>query len=442
MNFRLIILFGFHVFIGMLCSFFPGLAFYYGTAILLFGIADIIIQQNKDNEAAYWAGYFMGVECFLRMTGSFLSWESGKYGVILLLLVGLFAERLKRPVPVVFVLYGLLLLPSLAVIDFPNFESARQDISFDLSGPASLVTSAFYFYKRKISGETFFGIVRWILYPMIVTILYLIIVTPNLSELEYGTGSNFRASGGFGPNQVSTTLGLGIFLSGICIYYKQKITGSIIADVGLLLLFLIRGLVTFSRGGMVGGVVALGVVMFFGLLLGGRVKSQWKTILYGVFSCILLFFGWNYVNDVSENRLEYRYTGVNYLTGKQKDITSGRLILVQNEVQLFLDNPVFGVGPGMVKSLSFKGNVHANTHSEFTRLIAEHGIFGVLALLIMILSPIYFIQKLDAHFRPMLFGLLVLVLFTMFHSAMRLASPGLLYGLCLFTPLQGAEKNR
>ena len=37
---------------------------------------------------------------------------------------------------------------------------------------------------------------------------YLFLYTPSIKSVLSGTGSNFATSGGFGPNQVSTILGL------------------------------------------------------------------------------------------------------------------------------------------------------------------------------------------------------------------------------------------
>jgi len=48
--------------------------------------------------------------------------------------------------------------------------------------------------------------------PIVTTMVYLTLYTPNLREVLTGTSSNFKTSGGFGPNQVSTILGLGMFI--------------------------------------------------------------------------------------------------------------------------------------------------------------------------------------------------------------------------------------
>ena len=48
--------------------------------------------------------------------------------------------------------------------------------------------------------------------PIISLVVYLILYNPSIKETVTGTGSNFATSGGFGPNQVATILGAGIFI--------------------------------------------------------------------------------------------------------------------------------------------------------------------------------------------------------------------------------------
>ena len=49
-----------------------------------------------------------------------------------------------------------------------------------------------------------------LLLPLISMAVYLVLYSPNLQDVVTGTESNFMTSGGFGPNQVATVLGLGV----------------------------------------------------------------------------------------------------------------------------------------------------------------------------------------------------------------------------------------
>ncbi len=425
----------FHIILGFAIAQNRESSFYFGLVIISFAIIQILYTRNANDEACYWAAYVVGLEILLRMTGGSLVWEAGKYAVIFILIIGQVVEGLRKPYPVAILIYGFLLLPSLAVTDFPDFLHFRRDVSFNLSGPLTLIISAIYFYRRPYSSISFFRIMKTMVWPMISVVTYLFLVTPELTEIEYGTQSNFQASAGFGPNQISIMMGLGILLIGASLYYRKSITGFIAGDILLLLIFIIRGLVTFSRGGMIGGVVALTLLVVLNVLFGRKIWSVSKTFIYSLAGLIIFLLTWNYVNDVSENRLQYRYQGINYRTGVQKDITSGRLLILGHELELFRQNPILGIGPGMVREVAIKGKGIANTHSEYSRTLAEHGIFGVGALLILLLFPLRYILNHNREMYPILFSILFIVFFTMFHSAMRLAMPGFLYGLVFISAL-------
>jgi hypothetical protein len=77
----------------------------------------------------------------------------------------------------------------------------------------------------------------------------LIFYTPNIRDIITGTASNYETSGGFGPNQVATFLGLGmfIFFSNYFGVSFQDLTTNLVIAANITY----RGMVTFSRGGMI-----------------------------------------------------------------------------------------------------------------------------------------------------------------------------------------------
>lgn len=421
--------------LGVIIANNPGLSFYFGLGVLVLAMGHVLLTQNRNNQAAMWAGYVVGLEILFRMTSGYLIWETGKYFVILILLTGLAVEVQRKPLPYPIAYYGLLLMPSFAVISYPDFFEFRSSVSFNLSGPLTLVVATFYFYKRTMPLEELFSILRFVVLPLISILVYLVLVTPELSEIEYGTQSNFQASAGFGPNQVSTVMGLGIFITGLLLYHNRRVTGWLWTDLVLLLLLTIRGLATFSRGGMVGGVTALALLIFLAVILL-RQRIIWpRAIAYSLSFFLVILWVWNYVNEVSEQRLQYRYQGIDYRTGKPRDITSNRIVILEHELALFKNNPVFGIGPGMTRQVALRDKFIANTHSEYTRTLAEHGLFGLIAVLILIIYPVkYVLRDQPKAIRHVMLAVIFLVFFTLFHSAMRLAMPGFLYGLCFMLP--------
>jgi O-antigen ligase len=69
------------------------------------------------------------------------------------------------------------------------------------------------------------------------------------------------------------------------------------------------------------------------------------------------------------------------------------------------------------------------SHNEVSRMIAEHGLFGILALLILLLVPLALILKRKRNL--FLVPFIAFWFLTINHSAMRVALPGFLYSLGL-----------
>ncbi len=78
-------------------------------------------------------------------------------------------------------------------------------------------------------------------------------------------------------------------------------------------------------------------------------------------------------------------------------------------------------------------------HTEFTRLIAEHGLFGVMALLILFLMFIKNFKNTEVMWaRGLILALMVWSLAEMTHSAMRLAAISFIYALA-FAQIEQTE---
>ena len=74
----------------------------------------------------------------------------------------------------------------------------------------------------KIKWKQLLNIIDMLAYPLIATLVYMFAYTPSIKDVVTNTESNFETSGGFGPNQVSTILGLGIFLFFVKIILNSK----------------------------------------------------------------------------------------------------------------------------------------------------------------------------------------------------------------------------
>src|SRR5690606_28387936 len=110
---------------------------------------------------------------------------------------------------------------------------------------------ALFCYDKKVTHEQLSTILLFILLPIIVHTTYLFLYIPSMETVLSGTGSNFATSGGFGPNQVSTALGIGMLVLTLRLFTKSP--GLLLKIINIVLLSLVsyRAIVTFSRGGVI-----------------------------------------------------------------------------------------------------------------------------------------------------------------------------------------------
>ena len=103
-----------------------------------------------------------------------------------------------------------------------------------------------------------------------------------------------------------------------------------------------------------------------------------------------------------------------------------------SDLELFKQNVVLGVGPGLsgTNRVGLKG---VSAHTEYTRLLSEHGSMGLLALVILsgVILSSFFRRGQTSYQRLLKMALFGLGMATLFHSAMRLSSPALYLGLGL-----------
>lgn len=84
-------------------------------------------------------------------------------------------------------------------------------------------------------------------------------------------------------------------------------------------------------------------------------------------------------------------------------------------------------------------------HNEFSRVLAEHGMFGVTALLIMVIMPIKrFFANRKILERIIIIAFIGFCFVFMTHSATRIAAPCFLYGFAFmrFVPALAVRNRR
>lgn len=406
------------------------LAQYILFGVLFFFLIYVFQKRNRNNEALMAAAYIAGAEVFFRMNGGMVFYETGKYSVILFLFIGLFFKGASsKTVP--YWIYLLVLVPGIIVASQTLDYNVvfRKAIAFNLSGPVCLGVSALYCYYKKVSGVQFNYILLMLLLPLVSNMFFLFLATPSVGEaLSTGTNSNYATSGGYGPNQISTVMGLGAFLACTRIFIiKNRIINFI--DFVLFALMSYRAIITFSRGGVL---TALVCIVCFLLLLYYKRSPQQRNLLMRK---IMLFVGvigfvWMTTSILTQNLIVYRYTNRDAAGRLETDITTGRAELIETELEGFYNNPVIGVGVGKAKEFRMEETgVETASHNEISRLLSEHGMLGVLAVLILIFVPLLFWVKFKNNYYFLAF--VAFWFLTINHSAMRIALPAFIYGLAL-----------
>ena len=202
-----------HIAIAMAIFVVPFLSKIYALLIPVMGFFYIFSTKNKNNEVLLVAAYMVGVEVFLRMTGGNFNNEYVKVNVIFFMLLGMTYSGFSIS-SFIYSFFLILLIPGILMTLLSDDLSTdiKKVLVFNLSGPVCLGIAAIYTLKRNINFPDLQNIALAMGLPVITTTAYLFIYNPSVQDVVTGTQSNFETSGGFGPNQVSTILGLGMFV--------------------------------------------------------------------------------------------------------------------------------------------------------------------------------------------------------------------------------------
>jgi O-antigen ligase len=182
-------------------------------------------------------------------------------------------------------------------------------------------------------------------------------------------------------------------------------------------------LLTFSRTGLYSAGIAIAAALPF--FLRSR-RFRWQAL--AAFAALLLLgiaVVFPKLNDFTQGRLKDRFADSR---------TSGRDQLVLDDLKLWKEHPVLGVGPGVGKWLREKSGTAA--HTEYSRLLSEHGAFGLCALAILFLLIVRQIrQATSLSHRAAIVSVLVWGLLFMASDDMRLVAAALALSFGSLQPL-------
>lgn len=364
--------------------------------------------------------YIAGADVLWRMTGAPIPYELAKYAIALVFFIAVIRmgrRAVWRPLPL---LYFAVLLPSAVLVSADQDLSARavlMRLSFNLSGPLCLCLSVWFLSQQRFRSEDVLRICLSFVGPIIAIAVVTLIATRTATDLIFTNESNTITSGGFGPNQVSIVLGLGALVA--LLSSVNSSVGTVIRAMCalLVLLFAAQSAMTFSRGGLYSATLAFAAGVPF--LLAHR---RARRVLIPLGAVIVTAAAWvilPQLEQLTDGKLSERFYQVQ---------ATNRGDLIANDLKVWFDHPALGVGPGRVKD--FRNENSGSGHTEYTRLLAEHGVFGAVALGALILMSLrVLLSKGDPMSRGYRVIFITWALVSMLHAAMRIAAFGFVFGL-------------
>jgi hypothetical protein len=426
-NLRVILFLSLHAPLALAMNVSPWFSTIHGALALLYGLRAALL--GRTSQVIYAAVYIAAAEVLWRMSRAHLLWEYAKYAIVLILFVALIAEwgrregamRLRSAWPAL-LLVALVPAAVIVILQFGPAE-ALDPISFNLSGYLALAALGFYLWARPIDREKTVRLLLAGMAPVVsITFLAVYFTLTDLDSLIFLGDANWITSGNYGPNQVSTMMGFGALAGVMLLILIPRALGARAFILLMSLAMLGQGVLTFSRGGIYS--FALGLAVFgFHVMQTPRARRRF-VLLFILFGGLFLAGIYPFLDDFTGGSLSQRFADTN---------TTGRLEAALVDLQAFSENPVVGIGVG--QSAAYHKHYlgyYVATHTEFTRLLAEHGLFGLVAtgILIVMLARGY-LRNQSGVSRGMSAALAVWAASVMLHVAMRLAVIPLALGLSL-----------
>lgn len=416
----------------------------HAAAILFFGLY-AVFKRNLALVICTLA-YTTGSEVLWRQVKAPIFYLAAPYLFILLSVFAVFfvIQRVGRDGKLA-LLYAALLLPSIVITIGVAGSGARQIVAFALSGPLALAT--FVMFTSQVRSEPW--VYRRVLWVALVSAVgpLTIAAASVRSELafagkiNFGSQSNFTTSGGFGPVQVSSALSLGIMAAILLIISERQKAPKILASIMAVILG-VQVLLTFSRGGS----FAVGIAMAVFALTQARNRRVRNGILAvaAISFALAYFVVFPWLEGFTGGAFEARFSNTK----------SSRTELAANDAEIFSSNFVFGVGPGMTKYQRLGFRVcqirsdhcvdEASSHTEFTRMLGEHGIAGILSI-VLFLFLAFSAAKRAGPGRAFSIAWLTWAVAQMFYANLRIVAVPFAFGLAFLSltgsPITPAESD-
>ena len=412
----------FHAVLGVISTVTPFAIIFWFYFILITNFNKAIFQLRKGKSFNYIAlvTYLSTFEMLGRMAKAdpFIPVELSKYFLPIVSLIG--ASNSPQKGNKLWLILGAFI--TIGVLFDYSGQRKFFDIINNYFGILAMILGLHFLNKQNIAYKFIDILLKLIMFSILSCLIYCFIKTPDFEDISFTLNANFETSGGAATNQVSTVFGLGLFLSFYFWYKRIPFSGYRIIDMLLGIAFLVQGLLTFSRGGMV-----VSIICIFILVLINTNNFKPRNLILTIVSIVAVFFIFNIIDDITGGKLLLRYQGETegtYNYGVEKDlkkITSGRSLIFEEDLKLWLNNPIFGVGVGASRYI--RGGMEGATissHIELSRLLAEHGVFGLIFFVYLINLGIKLWRNIKIEaWRLILFLMYLIAILTSLHSAMR-----------------------
>lgn len=384
-----------------------------------------VVTARHDYQALAYIFFVSGLEIFTKVSGLLISWEWSKQFIILLMIV-LLLKRSKNQLMNPFFFYALLLLPGLFLFDIPDLKGSLVYLY-----PGWMLALGYAIFRSlNYHEEAIYNLYRWMLFGFVYGIVYLLVNAANLNAVSYGHGTA-SAAVGFSGNQFTNAIAAPLFLIFVAFYFRLQILAKPFLAAIFLALFY-QGLTTVSRGGMLSfGVSVCAVILY--TFISSRAKTRKQGIIYLLLAILPLFWIFNYVNERTNDSLLLRFTGKSEKQAYElRDYSSGRFKIDEGDWITFVKNPLIGVG--ITNSGVNNEILEVKSHNEFMRHLSEHGMFGVVALLV------FFVTFASCLFRwrhkPEFIGFFVLLCAYIYQGSTRVTPEFMLVMLIFLKPMQ------
>jgi O-antigen ligase len=400
-----------HALLGRVMKLSPALATLHAY-LTFFAVVYLFVRKNMPLERfLIMMGYSLASSVLWRVTEAKVLWFLPEYLCFAVIVLRIWNQPSVRKGTKGIFLFFLLLLPSVPLtIAKMDLLWARDQITYTLMPLLLLTVALFAFSRVRLTYHQIALMLIGSVLPVF-SVWAISFFAVFVEKISYGTSSSFAAVGGIAPNQVSNLFSFGAVALACIALFPNMEKRSRLLVVSLSLVLFIQSIMTFSRGGVYNLLVFILVLFPFLLERKRRVRF---IIIYSILSLLIIQFGMPLLNEYTEGNLEKRY---------MKEGSTGRDELIRQDINIFANNPLLGVGPGAARELRQTATLHGvNAHTEFSRMLAEHGIFGLGSVLVLLLVMYrIFKESKSQRNRGMIAACFAWTLTMFAHSATRIS---------------------